>query len=55
MAFAAARFTSSLLEALDGGEGQVECAYVQSEETDAPFFSTPILLGVSIQIEYCYF
>ncbi|CAC5371860.1 MDH2 [Mytilus coruscus] len=45
MAYAAARFTFSLLEAMAGGEGQVECAYVQSEETDAAFFSTPLLLG----------
>ncbi|XP_071179846.1 malate dehydrogenase, mitochondrial-like [Mytilus edulis] len=45
MAYAASRFTFSLLEAMAGGEGQVECAYVQSEETDAAFFSTPLLLG----------
>lgn len=50
MAYAASRFTFSLLEAMAGGEGQVECAYVQSEETDAAFFSTPLLLGVSIKI-----
>lgn len=45
MAYAAARFTFSLLEALDGGDGQVECAFVKSDETEAKYFSTPILLG----------
>jgi hypothetical protein len=50
MAYAAARFTFSLLEALDGGDGQVECAFVKSDETEAKYFSTPILLGVSIDL-----
>lgn len=45
MAYAASRFTASLLEALDGGDGQVECAYVKSEETEAKYLATPILLG----------
>lgn len=45
MAFAGARFTFSLLNALSGKEGVVECAYVKSEETEASYFSTPILLG----------
>jgi len=50
MAYAAARFTFSLLEALDGGDGQVECAFVKSDETEAKYFATPILLGVSIDL-----
>ncbi|XP_060074977.1 malate dehydrogenase, mitochondrial-like [Ylistrum balloti] len=45
MAFAAARFAEKLLEALAGGKGQVECAFVKSNETDASYFATPILLG----------
>lgn len=45
MAFAGARFASSLLDALNGEEGIVECAYVASDETEAPYFSTPLLLG----------
>ncbi|KAK3083646.1 hypothetical protein FSP39_000764 [Pinctada imbricata] len=45
MAYAAARFADKMLEALDGGEGQVECAYVESTETEAKYFATPILLG----------
>lgn len=45
MAFAAARFTNSVLEALAGADGQVECAYVRSSQTEAAYFATPILLG----------
>ena len=47
MAFAAAEFTDSLLEALGGAAGKIECAFVYSEETEAKYFSTPLLLGVS--------
>jgi len=45
MAMAGARFTFSLIRALNGEKGVVECAYVRSEETEAKYFSTPILLG----------
>ena len=48
MAFAAARFADKMLEALDGGVDIVECAYVESSETDAKYFATPMLLGVCI-------
>ena len=47
MAYAGARFTNSVLEAMNGEEGIVECAFVKSDETEAKYFSTPILLGVS--------
>ena len=47
MAFAAASFTENLLEAMSGAAGKIECAYVQSDETDATYFATPLLLGVS--------
>ena len=47
MAYAGARFAVSLLRALDGEEGVVECSYVRSDVTESPYFSTPILLGVS--------
>ena len=30
---------------MNGKEGVVECAYVQSDVTEASFFATPILLG----------
>jgi len=46
MAFAGDRFTSSMLQALSGETGIVECGFVRSDETDAKYFSTPLLLGV---------
>lgn len=45
MAYAGARFGFSILEAMNGKKGVVECAYVASEVTEAPYFATPILLG----------
>lgn len=47
MAYAGARFVTTLLQAFDGEEGVIECALVRSDETEAKYFSTPILLGVS--------
>ena len=46
MAYAGARFTNSILEALNGEQGIVECAFVRSDVTEAKYFSTPLLLGV---------
>lgn len=48
MAYAGARFVFSLLDAMNGKEGVVECSFVRSEETESPYFSTPLLLGVSM-------
>ncbi|XP_026847045.1 malate dehydrogenase, mitochondrial-like [Drosophila persimilis] len=45
MAYAAARFTNALMLGLKGEPGPPECAYVQSDATEAPFFSTPLTLG----------
>merc|ERR1719466_176565 len=45
MAYAGARFTFSVLDAMNGKEGVVECSYVRSEETECKYFSTPLLLG----------
>jgi len=45
MAYAAAEFAGALLDALNGDQGTVQCAYVRSNETDATYFATPILLG----------
>jgi len=45
MAMAGARFAFSLIRALNGEQGVVECAYVHSDVTEATYFSTPILLG----------
>ena len=47
MAYAGARFVGSILDGLNGEEGFVECAFVRSDETEAKYFSTPLLLGVS--------
>jgi len=45
MAYAGARFTFSLLRALKGEQGVIECSYVKSDITEATYFATPILLG----------
>ena len=45
MAYAGQRFTSRLLQAMGGDKDVVECAFVENDLTDAPFFSTPIKLG----------
>ena len=47
MAYAGARFADSVIKALSGVEGIVECAYVKSDDTEAKYFSSPLLLGVS--------
>jgi len=47
MAYAGNHFLSSVLKALNGETGIVECGFVRSDETDAKYFSTPLLLGVS--------
>lgn len=46
MAYAGARFVFSLVDAMNGKEGVIECSFVRSEETESPYFSTPLLLGV---------
>merc|ERR1711881_29755 len=45
MAYAGARFGFSVLEAMHGKTGVVECAYASSDITDAPYFASPILLS----------
>ncbi|XP_063154289.1 malate dehydrogenase, mitochondrial [Candoia aspera] len=45
MAYAGARFVFSVLDAVNGKEGVIECSFVRSEETECPYFSTPLLLG----------
>ena len=42
MALAGAKWAISILKALKGEKGIVECSYVESTITDAAFFSTPI-------------
>lgn len=57
MAYAGARFTFSLLQALNGKQGVIECTYVMGtpEGVDVPYFATPILLGVSIFNNFNFF
>ena len=45
MAYAAARFTDSLIKGMYGQEGVVECSFVDSDVTEAKFFATPVVLG----------
>lgn len=45
MAYAAAKFTENLLEAMTGATGKVECAYIKSDASEAEYFATPVLLG----------
>lgn len=45
MAYAGARFGLSLIKALNGEQGIVECSFVKSNVTESSYFSTPILLG----------
>lgn len=38
-------FPPQLLEAMAGKSNIVECAFVQSDVSEAPYFATPLLLG----------
>jgi len=42
MAFAGAKWAISVMKALQGEKGVVECSFVESSITDAKYFSTPI-------------
>jgi malate dehydrogenase len=42
MAYAGAKWGISILKALNGEKGIVECSFVESKVTDSAFFSTPI-------------
>ncbi|ETV90572.1 malate dehydrogenase, NAD-dependent [Aphanomyces invadans] len=45
MAYAGARFTSRLLDAMSGEKNVIECSYTQNNVTKLDFFSTPVTLG----------
>ena len=45
MAYAAYLFTENVLKAMKGEEGIVQCAYVESDVTDAEFFASPVTFG----------
>jgi malate dehydrogenase len=54
MAHAGARFSFSILEALNGKEGVVECGYIASQETDFKYFATPLLFGVCLECLFLF-
>eukprot|EP01061_Rhynchopus_euleeides_P023242 TRINITY_DN378_c0_g1_i2.p1 TRINITY_DN378_c0_g1~~TRINITY_DN378_c0_g1_i2.p1 ORF type:complete len:327 (+),score=162.89 TRINITY_DN378_c0_g1_i2:1432-2412(+) len=45
MAYAGAEFAFSLIRALNGEQGIVECTYVESDVQPTQYFSSPVLLG----------
>ncbi|VEN42310.1 unnamed protein product [Callosobruchus maculatus] len=45
MAYAGARFANSIMRGLKGESNVIECCYVQSDVTEAAYFSNPVLLG----------
>jgi malate dehydrogenase len=45
MAYAGYLFTVNVVKALQGAEGIVQCAYVQSTLTDSKFFASPCRFG----------
>lgn len=47
MAYAGARFAVSLLRAMRGDQGIMECSFVKSDVTEAKYFATLLVLGVS--------
>ncbi len=55
MAHAGARFTFSVLEALNGKEGVVECGYIASKGTEFSYFATPLQFGVCLILSSCLY
>ncbi|TKB48061.1 malate dehydrogenase [Ferrimonas sediminicola] len=51
MAQAACRFGTSLVRALQGEQGVVECAYVEGSGEHSRFFAQPVLLGTKGVVE----
>jgi malate dehydrogenase len=45
MAYAGYVFTEQVLRAMDGADDVIQCAYVESTLTDAPFFASPCKFG----------
>ena len=50
MAYAASNFVESILKVLDGKRKIVECAFVESDVTLCPYFSSPFVLGVCLKV-----
>lgn len=47
MAYAGYIFTENVLKALKGDKNIVQCAFVESSLTDAPYFASPCKFGPS--------
>jgi len=47
MAYAGYMFTENILKAMDGQSDIVQCAYVESDLTDAQYFASPCRFGVN--------
>lgn len=45
MAYAAAKFAEACLRGLRGDSGVIECAYVESQVTEHPYFASRVVLG----------
>jgi len=45
MAYAGFLFTQNVLKAMRGEKGIIQCAFVESDLTDAPFFASPCVFG----------
>ena len=45
MAYAGYLFTENVLKAMEGDDSIVQCAYVESTLTDAPYFASPCKFG----------
>lgn len=45
MAYAGFLFTENVIKAMKGEEGIVQCAYVESDITDADYFASPVRFG----------
>lgn len=45
MAYAGTKFVTSVLDALNGKQGMVECAFVQSDVCNTGYFASPVELG----------
>jgi len=52
MAFAGARFTNSLIRAIQGEKGIVECSFVQVEGLETEYFALPVELGKEGIVKY---
>jgi hypothetical protein len=52
-AYAAARFSESVLRGLEGEPDVYEAAYVESTVTELPYFASKVRLGLPWRIQSC--